>query len=566
MPDFTRPREPITIDSATTSARESTVEPSSTPDSVVVHATDGLVTGDEGASASALPPDGVERVPVSAEVTVEHSAHESMAEARTVELLQPGKRLSKPDPVTKSSSLAVTDTPRVRVVSPGVIVTHPPAHAPLVSESRLVLEPAKPENHEVVPGSMLKIGRGPVVAGQEPASSDDTIVVAPVAMVDTTVATEDEFDTLTEIAVAESVAIESMAQADNTAPNDPVTSVDVSGSASTADERMAMASPQTAEAVTSLPVPAASGSNSAVSSSAPGSKGIFGRIKGFFSRDSDPVSSVTSAVGGGIAAKSDASMAPDPKAPDDGAPSLVHIGPVPEAKLDPGGVASITAIDDGKRALAEGRFASAAELFTRLAEQGNAEAQAHLGYMYYTGEGVESSLGKAVEMYRRAAVQGNRDAQYNLAVAYAFGEGVAQDDAEAVIWYRRAAEQGSAIAQYSLGVSYALGEGLMRDDSEAIKWYRAAAEQGYAAAQYNLGYSYRSGHGIEADDIEALQWFEAAARNGHASAQYSVGYMYRSGRGVSRNLDEAVKWYRLAAAQGHPDARADLASLNPGGF
>jgi TPR repeat protein len=219
---------------------------------------------------------------------------------------------------------------------------------------------------------------------------------------------------------------------------------------------------------------------------------------------------------------------------------------------------------DAKAALNAGDFATAAAMFTELADDGDAEAQAHIGYMTYQGEGVGRDRAKAVEWYRRSAVQGNRDAQYNLAVAYAFGEGVPQDEREAVTWYRRAAEQGSAIAQYSLGVSYALGEGVEQSDAEAARWYGAAAAQGYPAAQYNLAYMFRAGKGLEQSDTEALRWFLQAAQNGHASAQYSLGYMYRSGKGVTRNLDEALRWYRLAAAQGHPEARADLATLEPG--
>ncbi len=167
----------------------------------------------------------------------------------------------------------------------------------------------------------------------------------------------------------------------------------------------------------------------------------------------------------------------------------------------------------------------AAAIFTTLAEHGNAEAQAQIGYMTYQGEGVPVDKAKAVQWYRKAAVQGNRDAQYNLAVAYAFGDSVARNDAEALLWYRRAAEQGSAIAQYSLGMSYALGEGAAQSDEEAIKWYSAAAEQGYADAQYKLGNIYREGNGVE------------------------------------RDLTEAMHWYKLAAAQGHREAQADLAAL-----
>ena len=222
-------------------------------------------------------------------------------------------------------------------------------------------------------------------------------------------------------------------------------------------------------------------------------------------------------------------------------------------------------IADAKAALAAGDLTRAANLFTTLAERGDAEAQAHVGYMTYTGEGVERDAAKAVEWYRKSAVQGNKDAQYNIAVSYAFGEGVQQSDEDAILWYRRAAEQGSAIAQFSLGVSYALGEGVEQSDAEAAKWYQAAASQGYPAAQYNLAYMYRAGKGLERNDTEALKWFLHAAQNGHASAQYSLGYMYRSGRGAEKDVDEAIRWYRRAAGQGHPEARADLNTLAPGG-
>ncbi|MFT5418739.1 MAG: TPR repeat protein [Gammaproteobacteria bacterium] len=235
-------------------------------------------------------------------------------------------------------------------------------------------------------------------------------------------------------------------------------------------------------------------------------------------------------------------------------PNAAPDGQVPEVEF-------VTNLDDAKQALANRQFTVAAELFTQLANVGDAAAQAHLGYLYLRGEGVEKNLGVGIDWYRRAAALGNRDAQYNLGVAYAFGEGVAQSDVEAVNWYRRAAELGSPVAQFSLGISYALGEGVARDDEQSQKWYRAAAESGYAAAQYNLGYGYRTGSGTEPDNALALQWFLAAANNGHASAQYSLGYMYRSRRGVARNIDEAVRWYKLAAAQGHLDAHADLASL-----
>jgi len=218
-------------------------------------------------------------------------------------------------------------------------------------------------------------------------------------------------------------------------------------------------------------------------------------------------------------------------------------------------------LTDARIALDAQDFSRAASIFAALAERGDAEAQAHIGYMTYRGEGVSADKSRAVEWYRKSAAQGNRDAQYNLAVAYAFGEGVAQNDAEAMRWYHRAAEQGSAVAQYSLGVSYASGEGATRDDAQAVKWYRAAAGQAYADAQYNLGQMILAGRGVQASQSEALLWFKQAADNGSAAAQYHLGTMYSAGHGVERDLNAAMRWYKLAAAQGHSEARADLAAL-----
>ena len=223
--------------------------------------------------------------------------------------------------------------------------------------------------------------------------------------------------------------------------------------------------------------------------------------------------------------------------------------------------AEAATLADARAALDAHDLTRAATIFTTLANAGDAEAQAHIGYMTYQGEGVAVDKAKAVQWYRKAAAQGNRDAQYNLAVAYGFGDGVTRNDAEALLWYRRAAEQGSAVAQYSLGVSYALGEGAVHSDGEALKWYRAAAAQGYADAQYNLAEMLRAGRGAPASEREALHWFREAARNGNAAAQYQLGRYYRDGNEAERDLSEAIHWYTLAAAQGHREAQADLVTL-----
>ena len=111
---------------------------------------------------------------------------------------------------------------------------------------------------------------------------------------------------------------------------------------------------------------------------------------------------------------------------------------------------------------------------------------------------------------RVAAEQGYADAQFRVGFMYYHGEGVLQDYVQAVAWYRRAAEQGHAGAQSNLGVMYSGGWGIPENDVEAVKWYRRAAEQGHAGAWYNLGVMYNNGEGVPQDYILAHMWYNLA--------------------------------------------------------
>ena len=217
--------------------------------------------------------------------------------------------------------------------------------------------------------------------------------------------------------------------------------------------------------------------------------------------------------------------------------------------------------DEGVAAYHAGNFKLASEESLKAEEQGDAEIQYFLGWMYDKGEGVTRDYAEAVRWYRRAAAQGHAIAQFNLGVMYAKGEGVTRNYAEAVRWYRRAAEQGEATAQNNLGLMYDRGEGVTRDYAEAVRWYRRAAAQGYATAQNNLGVMYSKGEGVTRDYAEAVRWYRRAAEQGDAAAQFNLGVMYAKGHGVPRNYIEAYMWYSLAAAQSDDVAVQNLNRL-----
>ena len=150
-----------------------------------------------------------------------------------------------------------------------------------------------------------------------------------------------------------------------------------------------------------------------------------------------------------------------------------------------------------------------------LAYKGDPSAQSHLGAMYYVGrDDVDQDYTKAAEWSQKAADQGNANAQLILGWLYEDGKGVRQDYNEAAGWFRKAADQGNANAQSSLGIMYESGKGVRQDYAEASKLYQKAADQGNGKAQILLGIMYESGKGVRQDYAEAKEWFGKACDNG----------------------------------------------------
>ena len=223
-------------------------------------------------------------------------------------------------------------------------------------------------------------------------------------------------------------------------------------------------------------------------------------------------------------------------------------------------------LDDWLAWMAEPKDASEAALRCRkAAEQGSTAAQAKLGDMYCSGEGVPKDAGEAVRWYRKAAEQGVPRAQYQCGLLYGHSLDVPRDAREAARWFRKAAEQGHASAQFMLGVHCRDGEGVFQDASEAGRWFCKAAEQGDTEAQVELGDMYCSGEGVPKDAREAARWYRKAAERGDAQAQLNLGVLYDAGDGVPKDAREVVRWIRKAAEQGHAEAQIRLGGLYEAG-
>jgi uncharacterized protein len=92
------------------------------------------------------------------------------------------------------------------------------------------------------------------------------------------------------------------------------------------------------------------------------------------------------------------------------------------------------AVQGGLAALARHDYVAAARILAPLAQGGNPDAQAYMGYLYAIGRGVPQNYTQAAIWYRRAAEQGHPAAQYQLGLLYDKGHGVPEDVVEAEKW------------------------------------------------------------------------------------------------------------------------------------
>ena len=90
-------------------------------------------------------------------------------------------------------------------------------------------------------------------------------------------------------------------------------------------------------------------------------------------------------------------------------------------------------LEDGFTAIRRGDPARAAAIWQTLAQQGDREAEYHLGALYRSGQGVRKDAKRAYALYSRAARAGHAKAQYSLGLCYLNGTGVTADLADAAL-------------------------------------------------------------------------------------------------------------------------------------
>lgn len=128
----------------------------------------------------------------------------------------------------------------------------------------------------------------------------------------------------------------------------------------------------------------------------------------------------------------------------------------------------------------------AADPCMAAANDGHADAQYHLGYLFEHGYGVEHSYSRAAHWWTMAADQGHSEAAAALSVYYEAGVGVESDMAEAFRLTEMAANSGSHTAQTRLGRFYLEGEAVVQSSMTAYFWLFIGKENGNQKAEQLL--------------------------------------------------------------------------------
>jgi tetratricopeptide (TPR) repeat protein len=102
------------------------------------------------------------------------------------------------------------------------------------------------------------------------------------------------------------------------------------------------------------------------------------------------------------------------------------------------------------------------------------------GYSAYQ----QQNYSEAISLYSRGADEGNADCMYSMGYLYAGGLGVKPDYRLAQTWYQKSADHGKIFALYNIGLLYlGGGAGVPRDCATARQWFEKAAAKGVSLAR-----------------------------------------------------------------------------------
>lgn len=159
----------------------------------------------------------------------------------------------------------------------------------------------------------------------------------------------------------------------------------------------------------------------------------------------------------------------------------------------------------------------------------------------------------------KQADQGDAEAEYHIGMMYNNGIGITQDAKQAFTWFQKSAEGGDPLGAYKLGCYYAgqAGDVIPTDKAKALRYKLIAAKAGYMLAQFDVAGLYME----QKKYAEAFKWVSESAKQGFPLALYNLSVLYKDGTGTKKNPQLAYINFKLSqlAAKGEINAEAEAA-------
>ncbi len=218
---------------------------------------------------------------------------------------------------------------------------------------------------------------------------------------------------------------------------------------------------------------------------------------------------------------------------------------------------------------------SAAEWFSRAAEQGDAKSAFELAKIYENeGSGDDFCVEKAKILYLDSASRGYALAQFRLGELFRCGgASFPQSWVKALEWYKKAGLQQHVEALWWCGFILAKGwGGVVKSCLQAAEWWEKAAKLGHVGAQAGLASLYVRGKGSVTNAVRiknrkrGAKLAETAAKRGNAHAQNIMGCLYYNGELVERDTRKCDHWLRRSAEGGDKNGITNLRVIHHAGI
>ena len=183
--------------------------------------------------------------------------------------------------------------------------------------------------------------------------------------------------------------------------------------------------------------------------------------------------------------------------------------------------------DEVKATYDSGDEQTAAKIWQKACEAGEARGCARLGFLYHSGKGVKQDDTKASKFYEKACNADELSGCDSLASLHQNSG----EHAEAAAIFERACEKGFGLSCYNLAQIYEAGSGVAADEIKALDLYVKACERGYAVVCYYLGGMYADGWASESDEAaenakNALKFYSLACEGKIYEACEALGRLY----------------------------------------